>query len=208
LVVRLRAAALDRRLVAVPVPLFDVAALRSPVLLDADLGAALAVLAFAVVLRAVDDVLRLGVLLVEEVDPPDGSSSVHLPERTRWAASATASAISEPSRDALLTIVVAAALALSAASIPASRIARRALGLAAIAAAAAVRPAASISRLIAALASLSKLAFAEDSPVPWSLSFLPPFEDDLAIAASPFSCASRERRFSGETVPSGAGRKT
>jgi hypothetical protein len=82
-------------------------------------------------------------------------SSVHLPDRTRCAASATASAISEPSLDALETIVLAAAWAVSAASSPASRILRRAAGLALIAAAAAARPAANISRLIAALASLS-----------------------------------------------------
>ena len=88
------------------------------------------------------------------VDEPV-SLSVHLPDMTRWAASATASAISVPSREALFIIEEAALLALSAASMPASRIARRALGLAAIAAAAAVRPAASISRLIAALAILS-----------------------------------------------------
>lgn len=85
--------------------------------------------------------------------PP--SSSDHLPDSTRWAASATASAISEPSRVALETAALAACEAVSAASIPASRILRRAVGLAAIAAAAAVRPAASISRLIAAFASLS-----------------------------------------------------
>jgi hypothetical protein len=83
------------------------------------------------------------------------ASSIHLPDITRWAASATASAISEPSRVALDIMLLAALLALSAASMPASRIARRALGLAAIAAAAAVRPAASISRLIAALVILS-----------------------------------------------------
>jgi hypothetical protein len=82
-------------------------------------------------------------------------SSVHLPDRTRCAASATASAISEPNLDALETMVLAAAWAVSAASSPASRILRRAAGLALIAAAAAARPAASISRLIAALASLS-----------------------------------------------------
>jgi hypothetical protein len=101
------------------------------------------------------------------------SSSAHLPERTRCAASATASAISDPSFEALVTIVVAAACAVSAASRPASRILRRAAGLALIAAAAAARPAASISRLIAALASLS------------SVSFPPPlFLLDLAIATS------------------------
>src|SRR6185436_10990899 len=89
------------------------------------------------------------------------TSSAHLPERTRCAASATASAIRDPSLEALVIIVVAAWLALSAASRPASRIAFRALGLAAIAAAAAVKPAASISRLIAALAILSSVALLE-----------------------------------------------
>jgi hypothetical protein len=74
---------------------------------------------------------------------------------TRCAASATASAISEPSFVALETTLLAACDALSAASSPASRIFLRAAGLAAIAAAAAVNPAASISLLIAALASLS-----------------------------------------------------
>jgi hypothetical protein len=43
---------------------------------------------------------------LSELDPP---SSDHLPERTRCAASATASAISEPSFDALDTTVLAAA---------------------------------------------------------------------------------------------------
>jgi hypothetical protein len=79
----------------------------------------------------------------------------HLPDITRCAASATASAISEPSLVALETTLLAAVDAVSAASRPASRIFLRAAGLAAIAAAAAVNPAASISLLIAALASLS-----------------------------------------------------
>ncbi len=83
------------------------------------------------------------------------NSSLHLPDITRWAASATASAISVPSFDALVIIAVAALDALSAASIPASRILRRAPGEAASAAAAAVSAAASISRLSAAFASLS-----------------------------------------------------
>ena len=73
----------------------------------------------------------------------------------RCAASATASAISEPRRDALDTTLLAACCAVSAASTPASRILRRAAGLALIAAAAAASPAASISRLIAALVILS-----------------------------------------------------
>jgi hypothetical protein len=101
--------------------------------------------------------------LDEERDELELSSSpVHLPDSTRWAASATASAISEPSLVALDTMLVAALLALSAASMPASRMARRALGLAAIAAAAAVRPAASISLLIAALVILSIVESDED----------------------------------------------
>jgi hypothetical protein len=82
----------------------------------------------------------------------------HLPVITRCAASATASAISEPNLVALAITLVAACDAVSAASSPASRIARRAFGLALIAAAAAARPAASISLLIAALASLSTVS--------------------------------------------------
>jgi hypothetical protein len=101
--------------------------------------------------------------LDEERDELELSSSpVHLPDSTRWAASATASAINEPSLVALDTMLLAALLALSAASMPASRMARRALGLAAIAAAAAVRPAASISLLIAALVILSIVESDED----------------------------------------------
>jgi hypothetical protein len=97
----------------------------------------------------------------EDEDPPalllepDDPLSDHLPVITRCAASATASAISEPNLVALATMLLAALEAVSAASRPASRIARRALGLALIAAAAAAKPAASISLLIAALASLS-----------------------------------------------------
>lgn len=79
----------------------------------------------------------------------------HLPLITRCAASATASAISDPNLVALDSTDFAALSAVSAASIPASRIALRAFGLALIAAAAAARPAASISLLIAALASFS-----------------------------------------------------
>ena len=89
-------------------------------------------------------------------------SIVHLPDMTRCAASATASAISEPSLVALAIMLLAALEAVSAASSPASRIARRALGLALIAAAAAARPAASISLLIAALASLSTVSLPDD----------------------------------------------
>lgn len=86
-------------------------------------------------------------------------SALHLPDMTRCAASATASAINDPNLVALATTFVAACEAVSAASSPASRIFLRAAGLAAIAAAAAVKPAASISLLIAAFASLSTVAF-------------------------------------------------
>jgi hypothetical protein len=86
------------------------------------------------------------------------SSLLHLPDITRFAASATASAISEPNLVALAIMLVAACDAVSAASRPASRILRRADGLALIAAAAAARPAASISLLIAAFANLSTVS--------------------------------------------------
>ena len=112
------------------------------------------------------DVVRFAVDLVDlrpaelrlVLDPPDdpvAPSSGHLPDITRWAASATASAISAPRRVALVITELAAWLALSAASMPASLIALRAFGLALIAAAAAAKPAASISLLIAAFAILS-----------------------------------------------------
>ena len=97
-------------------------------------------------------------LVVPELDDPEllpPDSGVHLPDMTRCAASATASAMSEPSLVALETTLLAARSAVSAASRPASRIFLRAAGLALIAAAAAARPAASISLLIAAFASLS-----------------------------------------------------
>ena len=90
------------------------------------------------------------------------SSPVHLPDITRCAASATASAMMEPSLLALDIMLLAAWDAVSAASRPASRILRRAAGLALIAAAAAASPAASISLLIAALASLSIVSFEFD----------------------------------------------
>ena len=67
----------------------------------------------------------------------------------------------EPSLVALVTTLLAARSAVSAASRPASRIFLRADGLALIAAAAAARPAASISLLIAALASLSTVLLFE-----------------------------------------------
>jgi hypothetical protein len=99
-----------------------------------------------------------------DVLAPDPSAAVHFPDMTRCAASATASAMSEPSLVALAMTLVAAWLAVSAASRPASRIARLALGLALIAAAAAARPAASISLLIAAFAILSTVSLLEDDP--------------------------------------------
>jgi hypothetical protein len=170
--VRLRAPALDRRLAVDPA----FAAGRFAFGFDAALAFVAGALRVAPVFRGA---ARLATGLEEAVvDPP--TSSAHLPDSTRCAASATASAISEPSLDALFIIVVAAWLALSAASSPASRIAFRALGLAAIAAAAAVKPAASISRLIAALAILSSVALLPLTPV------LPRLLEVLAIAASLF----------------------
>jgi hypothetical protein len=100
-----------------------------------------------------DDLPELPDAPPELVDEPP--SSLHLPLITRCAASATASAISEPRRVALDIAVFAAFDAASAASSPASRILRRAAGLALIAAAAAARPAAIISRLIATFVILS-----------------------------------------------------
>ena len=106
------------------------------------------------------ELLRAELDEVPELPPlPAEPSKLHLPDITRCAASATASAMIEPSFVALETTLLAACEAVSAASSPASRIFLRAAGLAAIAAAAAVRPAASISLLIAALASLSMVSF-------------------------------------------------
>ena len=127
--------------------------------------------------------------------PP--SSSVHLPDMTRCAASATASAISEPSLVALDITLLAAADAVSAASSPASRIARRAFGLALIAAAAAARPAASISLLIAAFVILSTVVSPDDLDEP-VLDDLEVFRADFAIANLPLS---RDRHFKAVTVP-------
>ena len=124
------------------------------------------------------DARRVPPLLLDELllDPP---SSDHLPLITRCAASATASAISEPRRVALDITLLAALVAESAASIPASRIFLRADGLALIAAAAAARPAASISLLIAALVILSTVVSLE-------LEFELDFDDlDFAIANLP-----------------------
>lgn len=107
-------------------------------------------------LLAVDEVARWALerppLLRESLLAPVKIS----PDRTRCAASATASAINAPS----LATELPALLAVSAASVPASRIFLRTVGDALIAAAAAARPAASISLLIAALASLSSVSSA------------------------------------------------
>jgi hypothetical protein len=104
----------------------------------------------ALLARAGFDALPLELVEVEAEPSID-----HLPDITRCAASATASAMIEPSLVALETTLLAARSAVSAASSPASRIFLRAAGLALIAAAAAASPAASISLLIAAFASLS-----------------------------------------------------
>jgi hypothetical protein len=133
-------------------------------------------------------VLRVAVERAARDVPPESPvpvelSSVHLPDMTRWAASATASAISAPSLVALVTMLLAACDAVSAASSPASRIARRAFGLALIAAAAAASPAASISLLIAALASLSAVVVPEPADDFLDAVFL----EDLAIVSLPQS---------------------
>ena len=125
---------------------------------------------------------------------------------TRCAASATASAMIEPSLVALDIMLLAACEAVSAASSPASRIFLRAAGLAAIAAAAAVNPAASISLLIAAFASLSTvLVLALDREDADELEFEPEelereelLRGDFAIFSLP---ASRKRHFKAVSVP-------
>lgn len=139
--------------------------------------------------------LRLAVLaLLDEPrllpDEEDDDDELPLPPSTFCAASATASAISEPSLPTLLAIELAALLALSAASRPASRILRRTDGLALIAAAAAASPAASISLLIAALASLSSVSLKLPSlpscaalPPPWP-GLLPPAPPALPPSGS------------------------
>src|SRR6476659_3268413 len=102
--------------------------------------------------------------------------------------------MSEPSLVALAIMLVAACEAVSAASRPASRIARRAFGLALIAAAAAARPAASISLLIAALASLSTVSLRElEEPAPVDLG-----RADLAIDSAP---PLPQRHITAVTVP-------
>jgi hypothetical protein len=202
---------LVRRLGVVPVPLLreDLAALpleREPALLAADERFEADLARVDAVLRppelARDAVLRPPELARDEVfrapdarrplprvEPDDAPalalpspSTVHLPDITRCAASATASAMIDPSLVALDITLFAACEAVSAASSPASRILRRAAGLALIAAAAAARPAASISLLIAAFASLSRLSLLDleelDEPEELLLG-------DLAIRLSP-----------------------
>jgi hypothetical protein len=154
--------------------LFAAVLLAALLFLAAPLFLVLAVLRFALLLRAVELFARAAGLA--ELEPP--SSSDHLPDSTRCAASATASAINVPRRLALDITLVAACEAESAASRPASRILRRAAGLALIAEAAAASPAPSISRLIAALAILSTVVFLDFEEV-----F---FELDFAIADPPF----------------------
>jgi hypothetical protein len=145
-------------------------------------------------------------LLVDLAPPPapttDSTSADHLPDMIRCAASATASAISDPSLVALEATLLAACCAVSAASSPASRIARRAFGLALIAAAAAARPAASISLLIAALASLSTVLLLEfelerDDVDELGFDLEELFLVDFAIASLP----PGERHFRPVTVP-------
>lgn len=168
----------------------EVAALRAPLdrLVPDDALARVEVAFFAMPCLAVErfaverdpDDLRAPLPRDAPVLLPE-SSAVHLPDMTRWAASATASAISEPNLVALVIMLLAAWLAVSAASSPASRIARRALGLALIAAAAAANPAASISLLIAALAILSIVSEEErEEPLLEDLA-----RADLAMASSP-----------------------
>jgi hypothetical protein len=149
----------------------------------------LAVERFAVDLRAP--------LLRDDDDDPELALPLelsvgdHLPDMTRCAASATASAMIEPSLVALETTLLAARSAVSAASSPASRIFLRAAGLALIAAAAAASPAASISLLIAALVSLSTVALFDEGDaeererVVDDLDREVVLRADLAIAESP-----------------------
>jgi hypothetical protein len=138
------------------------------------------------------------------------SSLAHLPDITRCAASATASAMIDPSLVALDITLLAACDAVSAASSPASRILRRAAGLALIAAAAAARPAASISLLIAAFANLSTVVLPDfeerpdddvedDFEFDFEDAFLEDVLGDFAIAFSP--SVAWGRHFSAVTVP-------
>jgi hypothetical protein len=171
--------AADERAEPVPVDFARVEVFRAPVLDDFARPAV-----FRVPLAPLVEDLRAPAPRVEPADDdaldPDELLALpsidHLPLITRCAASATASAMIEPSLVALETTLLAAADAVSAASRPASRILRRAAGLALIAAAAAARPAASISLLIAALASLSMVSLLEDEREE------EPLFGDLAIA--------------------------
>jgi hypothetical protein len=179
-------------LVLRPVPLVFRVVPLLPDLLDEDARDAPELERLAVE-RAPDDLAPL--LREEDFDDPlpeldeEPSSPVHLPDITRCAASATASAMIEPSFVALDIMLVAALEAVSAASSPASRIFRRAAGLALIAAAAAARPAASISLLIAALASLSTVSFElfedleEFLRVDLAMAFLPPLRGKRHMTA-------------------------
>jgi hypothetical protein len=156
----------------------------APVLADLADAVRFAVERLAAGLRALVErfaaVLRAGVDALLVADEVEAEPSIdHLPDMIRCAASATASAISEPNLVALVATLLAACDAVSAASRPASRIFLRAAGLAAIAAAAAVRPAASISLLIAALASLSTV-------------LLPPLERDVDEPERDFEELERE----------------
>ena len=174
---------------------------------DVDARVLLLAGAFARLVDALRPVLRDAPLLPELALELASPSMLHLPDITRCAASATASAISEPSFVALETTLLAAVDAVSAASSPASRIFLRAAGLAAIAAAAAVNPAASISLLIAAFASLSTVLSLErereledDEPERdfEEVEREELFRGDLAIFSLP---ASRERHFKAVPVP-------
>ena len=178
-----------RLLFLAPVRLADLAALvlrAVPVLFFAVARDLVAVerLVFAFVFVERAEVLRPVVLAARGAAAPS-SSIGHLPDITRSAASETASAISAPNRVALAITELAAWLAVSAASIPASLIFLRAAGLALIAAAAAASPAASISLLIAALVSLSTVVLFDlvdfDDFVEEPLRLL-----DFAIADLPF----------------------
>ena len=217
--------AVVRGLAAVPVDAFEAAALARLAVerfaaglraVEDRLAAApvdlarVAVARFAAGLRAVERFAvdpRAGLAVV--LEPPDDveadPSIDHLPDITRCAASATASAMIDPNLVALETTLLAACEAVSAASRPASRIFLRAAGLAAIAAAAAVNPAASISLLIAAFASLSIVALLEperdDEVVERELEVVEREEllrGDLAIFYLP---PSRQRHFTAVRVP-------
>ena len=150
-----------------------------------------AVARFAVVLRAPP---RFAPVDAGAAAADDPSPALHFPDMTRCAASATASAMIEPSLDALETIFEA----VSAASSPASRILRRAAGLALIAAAAAARPAASISLLIAAFANLSTVSFRELEEREPVVEVDEVLREDLAIVFLP---PSRQKRSTAVTVP-------